>query len=172
MKPKDIKDQVLDLNSQGKTVLEIAEILQCSKTTVYYHITPGYRDKVMSIQRIHRKREEAIRKKQERQRYENTIKRSRTRSESPITYTFEDFKKFLEEHPTCYLTGRPIDISDNTSYQVDHIVPHSKGGTNDLSNLGVTCRDANMAKSDMLLEDFIQLCEDVLINRGYKIIKS
>jgi hypothetical protein len=34
------------------------------------------------------------------------------------------------------------------------------------------CRDANCAKGDMLLIDFIQLCKEVCENNGYKVKKS
>ena len=74
-----------------------------------------------------------------------------------------------EGRAKCYLTGRDIDLKDTRSYHFDHIIPRSKGGTNDLHNLGVACRDANSAKSDMLTGEFIGLCKDTLEHHGYKV---
>ena len=48
-------------------------------------------------------------------------------------------------------------------------MPTSKGGKNTLENLGLATQDANMAKNDMLLEDFLELCKSVLTNHGYAI---
>ena len=74
-----------------------------------------------------------------------------------------------EGRTNCYLTGREIDLKDTSSYHFDHIVPRSKGGTNDLDNLGVACGDANRAKSDMHTGEFVELCKDVLEHHGYKV---
>lgn len=51
----------------------------------------------------------------------------------------------------CYLTGTPIDL-EKDNYCFDHIVPVSKGGTNDLSNLGITIPIANYSKSDLTMQ--------------------
>ena len=55
------------------------------------------------------------------------------------------------------------------SYHFDHIVPSSKGGTNDLSNMGAATRNANVSKSDMTLEEYLQLCHKVLEHHGYSV---
>ena len=59
----------------------------------------------------------------------------------------------------CALTGRPIDLD---TLEVDHVVPRSKGGGDEESNLRLVCRAANMAKHDLSDADFIALCFDVV----------
>ena len=68
----------------------------------------------------------------------------------------------IGDNPVCYLTGKPIDLSKSRSYELDHIVPKSKGGTNELDNCNIATAKANRAKSDMTLEEFIDLCKSVV----------
>ena len=67
------------------------------------------------------------------------------------------------------MTGRKIDLLEPKTYNCDHIVPVSKGGGCNIDNLGLTCKEANMAKGDLLLDDFIKLCKDVLEYNGYNV---
>ena len=41
-------------------------------------------------------------------------------------------------------------------YELDHIVPRSRGGANRVSNLVVSCQDCNIAKGNMSVEEFLQ----------------
>lgn len=45
----------------------------------------------------------------------------------------------------------------SSDYHVDHFVPLARGGTNERSNLRLACPKCNMAKSDMLPEEFLGL---------------
>jgi hypothetical protein len=71
----------------------------------------------------------------------------------------------------CYLTGTPIDL-EKDDYCFDHIIPVSKGGTNDLTNLGVTIPAANYAKNNLTVDEFINLCKLVLEHHGYTVDKQ
>lgn len=51
----------------------------------------------------------------------------------------------------CELCGKH---DDEGTLQLDHIVPHSKGGSDDISNLQVLCSTCNANKRDMDDEDF------------------
>lgn len=80
----------------------------------------------------------------------------------PMTFKVKDLLVKIGDNPTCYLTGRPIDLLDGKSYHLDHIIPKNRGGSNTLDNCNIACRDANQAKGNLLHSEFIVLCEEVL----------
>lgn len=82
----------------------------------------------------------------------------------------EVLKHFEGTKVKCYLTGKEIDITKD-SYQLDHITPVSKGGTGEINNMGICIPEANQSKSDMLIEEYLDLCKSVLENFGYKVEK-
>ncbi len=79
-----------------------------------------------------------------------------------MLFTVEEFLEKVGDNPICALTGKPIDLMNSRSYQLDHIVPRSKGGSNSLDNCQLLSREANQAKHDLSLNEFIQLCRDVV----------
>lgn len=58
------------------------------------------------------------------------------------------------------------------TYSLDHRTPRSKGGANDLENCELACAEANTSKSDLTIEDYIQLCVEVARNNGYEVKKK
>ena len=40
-------------------------------------------------------------------------------------------------------------------YELDHIIPRSRGGTNRVSNLVVSCQECNVAKGNVSVEDLL-----------------
>lgn len=63
----------------------------------------------------------------------------------------------------CAITGRPLDWD---TIELDHIVPRSRGGSNDLSNLRLASRVGNTTKSDLLDDELVALCSDILARFG------
>jgi rubredoxin len=62
---------------------------------------------------------------------------------SPVSGTVR--YEVLKRDRTCRLCGAS---RDETVLEVDHIVPRSKGGSNDIDNLQVLCRTCNQGKSN------------------------
>jgi len=66
---------------------------------------------------------------------------------------------------SCYYCGGKAE-------SVDHLVPRSKGGSNDLSNKVPACHLCNQMKGNMLLEEFVARLERILQTvRSKKVIQ-
>lgn len=105
--------------------------------------------------------------------YSNRIMRFRKRNENKVEKEY-NYEKALEHlggiNTKCYLTGDPINI-ETDDYCLDHIIPASKGGNNELENMGITTPSANASKTDLNLDEYLELCKKVLINFGYSVNK-
>lgn len=84
----------------------------------------------------------------------------------PMTFKVNDLLEKIGDNPTCYLTGRTIDLLDGKSYHLDHIIPKNRGGENTLDNCNIACKDANQAKGNLLYCEFIELCKEVLNHKN------
>lgn len=168
----ELQDDILRLRGLGMSYRDIQKELNCSKSTIAYYLSDQEKEK--SRQRQHRLRQEkpllrkvetfqSIKKGQQ----NKAVHFHREGKEyTPINFNYSDAVEYLDGKYVCYLTGDLIDLNDPTSYSFDHIVPVAKGGTNELHNLGLTTRDANMAKSDLTLEEFVDLCVKVAKHYG------
>lgn len=168
-KPKR-KDDILKLAAEGKSYSEIQKELGCSKGTIAYHLGEGQKEKVAKRQKDNVLQKKVTRFKSIKDE-KNFYKRVYDFQERTLKFSTEDVLLRLLENPVCYLTGKVIDLKDPTSYELDHIVPKSRGGDSSLENLGFTTKIANRSKNNLLLAEFIQLCRDVLEHNGYKVEK-
>jgi len=178
------KEDIIRLHREGNSYSEIQKVLGCSKSTISYHCGDGSEKK--RTKKIVKERSAIVRKisafrsrtskeefdKQLNKKISIKTKTFRRASKGSKThglvnnikkdYSYKDVLDKIGKNPQCYLTGEPIDLSDSSSYQLDHIVPTSKGGTNDLSNLAICTKQANIAKSNLSLEELKELCEKIL----------
>jgi 5-methylcytosine-specific restriction endonuclease McrA len=163
-----LKEQILELKSKGYSYQQIQNTLGCSKSTISYHLGDKQKEKALNRVRKQRKLSPWLHK---------TERFLKEYDGKKITYNKRgDFNRkklseYLSTIKKCYLTGRPIDVSDYGTYEFDHIIPRILGGESSFENLGIARPEANRAKNDMTVEEFIGLCKDVLINFGYKVIK-
>lgn len=185
-----MKEKMMELRNQGLTHKQIAEKCGLSKAMVGYYLTDGRKERIRKNQqkrrskmhpyacklrtflenRINNGYESKIWTDIEKVYYNKLYNFNGQNMNTKITV--EKLVEKFSDNPKCYLTGRKIDIHSPRSYNFDHIIPKAKGGDNSIENLGICIRDANQAKNDMLLPDFIQLCKDVLENNGYKVTED
>ena len=51
--------------------------------------------------------------------------------------------------------SRCVNCMSENDLQIDHITPHSRGGTNNLDNLQMLCRDCNLSKGAKTMEEWL-----------------
>ena len=164
----ELQKKILELREKGYSYQQIQKTLNCSKSTISYHLGFGQKSKAIGRAKNQRKLMPWLNK---------TERFLKEFDGKKITYNKRgDFNRkkltdYISKIEKCYLTGRPIDINDFNTYEFDHIVPRKLGGESSFDNLGICRPEANRAKSDLTLEEFISLCKDVLLNFGYQVTK-
>ena len=173
------KEDILRLRAEGKSFDQIHKELGCSKSVISYHCGNGnekkrvlQNSKKRSIleKKVGRFRralsKDTLRVKlKEFKRHSKNAKSNGIVNNISKDYSIKDVVKKIGLNPKCYLTGKKIDINDGSSYHLDHIIPTSRGGTNDLDNLNICLAEANMAKGQLMLDEFYELIEDILKHR-------
>ena len=184
--------KILELRSQGLSFRDIALKIPCAKSTVSYWCSSTtktkikeYRDSKYIGHTLHKHLTNFKSRDQNftqvdfgictwdhKFRTMSSNFRNRNNMEVELKYSYKDVIEHVGGIETkCYLTGRPINLTEN-KYNLDHIIPVSKGGSNELVNMGLTCPEANASKSNMTVEEYLELCKEVLSNFGYTITKQ
>jgi len=65
----------------------------------------------------------------------------------------------------CYLCGEFVDFD---SFEIDHRIPISKGGTNDLSNLFCSCHCCNSIKHDIYPRELMEKITQIFMYQTQK----
>ena len=185
-----LKDDIRKLRATGMTYDQIKDALGCAKSTVAYHLSEKEKENTLNRRRK-RARLNPLLKKVETFQTEKPIfvappkkcpvdkdqrnkvthfHRLYDRTHETQKFTFQDVLDKFGSTPKCYLTGRTIDWSQPQTYAFDHIHPRAKGGTNSLDNLGVCIREANQVKSDLFLDELLDLCEEILRHHGRTVV--
>lgn len=163
-----IKDEIKELRERGYSFQQIAKELNCAKSTVSYHLGEGQKQKTLLRIKKQRNLNPWLHKTE---RFIKEYEGKKVTYNQRGDFNRKKLKEYLSTIDRCYLTGRPIDISDFNTYEFDHIIPRTLGGESSFENLGICRPEANRAKSDLTLDEFIGLCRDVLVNFGYKVSK-
>lgn len=162
--------QIIDLRLKNLSYREIMKIVGCSKATIAYYC--GDNQKIKNKNRFLKNKKSPIVKKLGGFYYDYSKYESKTRYKSCISKaSYEEDINYLKNNPFCYLTGEKIDLNKSETYSLDHKIPLSRGGKRELSNMGLTTKIANQAKTSMTPNELIQFCKKVLNHNGYKIIK-
>ena len=183
--------KIIALRQKQLTYTQIIKVLNCSRSTVSYALRK--RTRMLAKQSnanmpIHYKRIQnkiytfknpTTRKTPLPIWYLNSTSRQISKAISTKAHTFQrrmafnykDVHKKYGDHFSCALTVRPLKFNEPQTYEYDHIMPHSRGGDNSLSNLQILCPEANQAKGMMTDEEFKDLCKEVIIHAGYKSYK-
>ena len=168
---KNLKPQILELREQGLSYNKICVKLGCSKSVISYHLDPKASDKQKS-QRSKRVVSVGVIKKLNK--LKSKVDRyRRDKNDNYVEHiTGQEALDKIGENPICYLTGEPIRLLDTRVYTFHHHIPPSRGGKHDIENLRICKVEACNAKRDMLLDEFLEFCEKVLIHNGYSVKKK
>lgn len=72
----------------------------------------------------------------------------------PNIYLILRYKCFARDNFTCSYCGRSPIKDSNVELHCDHIIPRAKGGEDEIGNLTTSCKECNMGKMDIMLEDY------------------
>ena len=171
---KNFKEQIISLRKEGKKIREIQEILQCSWSTISYHLYDKTRHSTK--QRTYKNRKKYPQSKRSKlfNKYYQffRIGHYANKSMTDRSFSFDEFIKNIPERPICYLSGEELDLMNTQSFSLDHKIPSTKGGSNEIHNLGLCSWVVNRCKNDLTPEEFIELCKKVLSYNGYQITKK
>jgi 5-methylcytosine-specific restriction endonuclease McrA len=168
---KTLKGQeIVKLRSKGLSYNQIIKIVNCSKATVAYYCGKDQKNKTK--ERSFKNKKSPIIKKLGGFYYDYSKFNSEIRYKTCVRKkSYEEDVNYLKNNSFCYLTGEQIDLDKPSTYSLDHKIPLSRGGKRELSNMGLTTKIVNQAKTSMNPEEFIELCKKVLVYNGYKIVK-
>ncbi len=177
-----MKEQILKLKEEGKSYNEIKAILKCSKGTISYHCGEGQKEKSRNRGRRNKSKNSLISRvsnfmcktKKAKSYYGkkiNSATRDFQRRESygghglsnskDHSFSVNDVIEKFGEDTICYLSGEKINLIKDNHYCCDHKIPATRGGSNNIDNLGILHKVVNKMKSDLTIDEFIFWCRKI-----------
>lgn len=166
-----MKEKILNLRYEGKTYNEIVEILGCSKSLVSYYCGKDQKQKNLVRQKKSRSNKYTCLYRKLIYFQKRDDKNRNYDKSKPINFSFKEFKDKYPINSKCYLSGEEVNLTDSKNWELDHIIPKSKGGNNSLENLGILHKVVNQMKGGLLNEEFIEWCKKILEYQGYIVKK-
>jgi 5-methylcytosine-specific restriction endonuclease McrA len=77
-----------------------------------------------------------------------TLNRKALKLKSPGSFTSQDYQNLLRRQNKCHICGRRF--SKINPPTLDHIIPLSRGGPHDVTNIALACGSCNSAKGPRL----------------------
>ena len=143
---------------EGKSYREL-EKMGYPKSLCNYYCTEDGKEKVRLRNQKNRQESERMIVNKKIDQFMRPYKGEPTSEDKKFTY--DDVIKKYPDGVSCYLTGRKIDLTKRNSFSLDHVIPKSKGGPNNIDNMRIAYMQANQAKNDMILDDFIEMCHEI-----------
>jgi predicted transcriptional regulator len=118
--------KIKELHHKGLSYKQIVEELKCSKATVSYHLSEKSRNNIIAGNKKRKDKDPLIRKvdhfRAKRRDFQRIGSKSRRGGQREIKFTLKELRDKFGNNPTCYLTGRKIDLSIAEAYSLDHII--------------------------------------------------
>jgi 5-methylcytosine-specific restriction endonuclease McrA len=170
-RPRNIGSDIKKLRDKGYSYSQICEELKCAKSTVAYHLGENEKRNSRIRDKKYRKNTWYRKLNEWNLNFENrNWFRAGVQNRQKTLFLLREYLE--KEHDNrCYLSGRKLNFDNIENIHFDHIISRSKNGKNDLDNLGVCVSEANQSKSDMSVEEYLDLCKDVLEHNGYSVKK-
>jgi hypothetical protein len=192
-----MEEKIINLRSEGKSYSEIKKILNCSKSTISYYCGENQKEKTKLRTKKSRKNnlllqkvdtfkfrknvfiERVIKDKRKIKNIINQINSFQKRDNNMYNgfnkclekkFSWKDVLEKFGENTICYLSGEKINLYEN-NYNLDHILPVSRGGDNSFENLGILHKVVNQIKKDLTNEELLEWCEKILLHNGYEVKK-
>ena len=149
----EIIDEICELRRQGNHMKGIVEIVGIGRTTVYDWLKKGEKARIGKYAKFYADWQKATEEYYKIKPNKGTYKKGRL-----ISGTTRQ-NVLMRDNYTCQICGATV--KDGAKLELDHIIPYSKGGTNDESNLQVLCQQCNREKHNRsdLLHDELKLAE-------------
>jgi 5-methylcytosine-specific restriction endonuclease McrA len=162
------KDKIIELKASGLGYRSISRELGVPIVIARYYSNPAYRKS--SIEKTYRfRKSKPVEVKLHRliaMKMKDSVRNDGKSFDKHPRGFYTECAKTLLLNPVCYITGDPIDFE---KFQLDHKIPKSRGGTDNIENLALTTPEANQMKGKMLIDELVQQCIKVLTIRGYSV---